>query len=231
MAKDVNIIVLTLTTGRLTLALLLITLVASTASFLPFKEAKAAPVELYYDDGSPDFGWSALQGIEHAVRFSLQPSWCSAQILTVRYHIWGTPSTFRVHVYDEDGTTDLTTPFDVTPGGTGWFDVDLTARNIVVTGDFFIVIEFLSSARPTIGVDDTSPIDLRTYSREAPGKQWEVADNIDQMIRAAVEPVECAPVGGTVIPVHKLEILAPYIALAGLIAVVSVVYVIKKRKD
>jgi hypothetical protein len=38
-------------------------------------------------------------------------------------------------------------------------------------------------------------------------------------------------VGGIVIPFNKLEILAPYIALAGLIATISTVYVIKKRKD
>ncbi|MGB6681558.1 MAG: hypothetical protein WBF08_09600 [Candidatus Bathyarchaeia archaeon] len=38
-----------------------------------------------------------------------------------------------------------------------------------------------------------------------------------------------APVGGVVTPVNKLEILAPYIALAGLIAVISAI-VIKKRK-
>jgi len=38
-------------------------------------------------------------------------------------------------------------------------------------------------------------------------------------------------VGGVASPVNKLEIMTPYIALAGLIAAVSAVYVIKKRKD
>jgi hypothetical protein len=40
-----------------------------------------------------------------------------------------------------------------------------------------------------------------------------------------------APVGGVAYSVNKLEILTPYIALAGLIIAVSTVYVIKKRKD
>jgi hypothetical protein len=40
-----------------------------------------------------------------------------------------------------------------------------------------------------------------------------------------------APVGGVATPTNKLEILAPYLALAGLIAAVSAVYVIKRRKD
>jgi hypothetical protein len=42
---------------------------------------------------------------------------------------------------------------------------------------------------------------------------------------------ELAPVGGISTPINKLEILTPYLALAGLMAVVSAVYVIKKRKD
>jgi hypothetical protein len=40
-----------------------------------------------------------------------------------------------------------------------------------------------------------------------------------------------APVGGITIPTTKLEILTPYLALVGLIVVVSTVYVIKRRKD
>ncbi|MFC1505739.1 hypothetical protein ACFLQ6_01570 [Thermoproteota archaeon] len=38
-------------------------------------------------------------------------------------------------------------------------------------------------------------------------------------------------VGGVVTPTNKLEILTPYIALSGLIALVSAVYVIRRRKD
>jgi hypothetical protein len=38
-------------------------------------------------------------------------------------------------------------------------------------------------------------------------------------------------VGGLVMPSNKLEILTPYLALAGLIAAVSTVYVVKRRKD
>jgi hypothetical protein len=38
-------------------------------------------------------------------------------------------------------------------------------------------------------------------------------------------------VGGISTPINKIEILAPYIALAGLIIAVSTVYVIKRRQD
>ena len=50
-----------------------------------------------------------------------------------------------------------------------------------------------------------------------------------------VDPIEVtinqiASVGGVTAPVNKTDILTPYIALAGLIAAISTVYVIKKRK-
>jgi hypothetical protein len=48
-------------------------------------------------------------------------------------------------------------------------------------------------------------------------------------INLEVNQIEPAPVGGVATPVDKIEILTPYLALAGLI--VSTVYVIKKRKD
>jgi hypothetical protein len=41
---------------------------------------------------------------------------------------------------------------------------------------------------------------------------------------------EPAPVGGVVVPKNSLEILTPYIALAGLIAAISTIFVIKKIK-
>lgn len=41
----------------------------------------------------------------------------------------------------------------------------------------------------------------------------------------------CPSVGGVVMPTRHLEILTPYIALAGLIIAVSTVYIIKRHKD
>jgi uncharacterized repeat protein (TIGR03803 family) len=40
-----------------------------------------------------------------------------------------------------------------------------------------------------------------------------------------------SPVGGVVVPTNKLELLTPYLALAGLIVAVSAVIVAKKRRD
>jgi hypothetical protein len=40
-----------------------------------------------------------------------------------------------------------------------------------------------------------------------------------------------APVGGFLVPVNKLAVITPYLALAGLILAVSTVFVIRRRKD
>jgi hypothetical protein len=102
---------------------------------------------------------------------------------------------------------------------------------MVVSGDFYISIEWLPSSpfEPPIGMDTTSPIDLRSYSRDPGETSWELGPGTDLMIRAVVDPN--VPVGGVMVPKNSLEILTPYIALAGLIAAISTVYVIKKRKD
>jgi len=213
-------------THRLPLILLLMMVIVSAGSFLPVQEAKAS-VELAYDDGTAESGLTAEPPIEHAVRFSLQPGWSSAKILIARYFIWSNPDTFRLHIYGS-GVTDPA--LDVTPAGTGWFDVDLSSYNIVVSGDFYISIEYLSTI-PPIGRDITGPIDLRSYAKEPPGFLWEVTANTDLMIRAVVDPIAFAAVGGVVIPTNKLEILTPYLALAGLVIAVSAVVVVKKRRD
>jgi hypothetical protein len=51
-------------------------------------------------------------------------------------------------------------------------------------------------------------------------------------LKAAVtQTIEPTPVGGLATPTNKLAILTPYIALVGLIVVISSVYIIRKRKD
>jgi hypothetical protein len=40
-----------------------------------------------------------------------------------------------------------------------------------------------------------------------------------------------SPVGGIVMPMNKLVVIAPYLMLAGLMAVVSIVYVMNRRRD
>jgi hypothetical protein len=213
--------------GKFPLVLLLLIVIVSTVSLLPMQEVEAAPVELAYDDGTYD-GHAAQPpaGTLAAVRFSLPDGVSSAKLLTARYFIAYSPSMFTVYIYDSDFTTKLCPSFDVTPGGTGWFDVDLTSKNIVVRGDFFIAIEWLSTS-PGIGTDDNSPATGRSYYQNL-GEEWTLWPGLDLMIRAVIDPI--TPVGGVVVPTNTLAILTPYLALAGLIAAISTIFVIKKRK-
>jgi hypothetical protein len=55
------------------------------------------------------------------------------------------------------------------------------------------------------------------------------AKSIFDPVESTVNQVTPAPVGGVSIPVNKLNIVTPYLALAGLVAVVSTIIVARKR--
>jgi len=61
---------------------------------------------------------------------------------------------------------------------------------------------------------------------ESVSTHFTVGDNGCPNLRRCLEPV-----GGVVMPTNTLAITAPYLALAGLIAVVSAVVVVKRRRD
>jgi hypothetical protein len=68
---------------------------------------------------------------------------------------------------------------------------------------------------------------------EADGFAWPVTGLKSELApsESTVNQVPPNPVGGVLVPVNKLEILAPYVALAGLIATVTIVIVkIRSRK-
>jgi hypothetical protein len=68
--------------------------------------------------------------------------------------------------------------------------------------------------------------DLTIYLENSVGS---IFSSDPEPFEVTVNQVEPAPVGGISTPINKLEILTPYIALAGLIIAVSAI-VIKKRK-
>jgi PKD repeat protein len=108
--------------------------------------------ELKYDGGTPNFGANPTSsGLAYLINiYSLPAGWQSAKIVTVRYYIYANPAKFKVHIFDSN-RADLITPVEVTPQSTGWFDVDLSAWNIVVSGDFYVAIEYAMPGGPDIG--------------------------------------------------------------------------------
>ena len=150
--------------------------------------AQGDGMELYYDDDEPDGLAVGRVGTQIAVKFFLPTGWTSAKILTARYHIYGNPDQFTVHLYDSDGITELITPFSVTPTTTGWFDVPIFPP-VEVSDDFYIALEFeFDAPYPQIGWDNDDP-DLRSYSRTPtyPPGEWTLYEDRDWMIRAVVE--------------------------------------------
>lgn len=200
-----------------------------------------AAIEIAYDDGDNDgFGASGPAGQFLGVRFSLPPDWSCARLLEARFFKLAQPGTnVWVHILNSYGSADLpgTTRFlfDIALNNQ-WNDADLSAQNIVVTGDFWIAVELIFAGDPIIGEDfDDQPWDRRSYLGY-PGV-WTLFGTeetpIDLMIRAVVDYSPCpSPVGGILTPANRLAMLTPYLALLGLATVITVVAVAPgKRSD
>ena len=145
-----------------------------------------------YDDGAYEGGVSHNVGKQLAVKFSLPYGWLEAKLLTARYYILRNATSFKVHVYDSDGATELTSSLEVTPTSKGWFDVDLGGFNIDVTADFYVTIEYETDYEPVLGEDTSPPIDGHSYFG-APGS-WDQETTADYMIRVVMQQVMHEPV-------------------------------------
>jgi len=192
-----------------------------------------ASTELAYDDGSRDDWDYCADGDYLAVLFSLPDGWSSARLLKARfYKVRESPGTdVKVHIFGSDGSTPLTPAFtfDIAVEE-AWNDADLTAKNIVVTGDFYIAIQWISYKDPWIGVDD-STTGRSYYSDDVSPPSWQLrgnAENVQYMIRAVIDPVHA--VGGILHSVDKLALLSPYLALVGLAGVVTVAAATTRRR-
>jgi len=190
-----------------------------------------AATELAYDDGTPDdFNWCSI-GVYLAVLFSLPDGWSSARLLEARfYKVEGGGTDVRIHIFGSDGSTPLTPAFtfdmDV---DNAWNDADLTAKNIVVTGDFYIAVQWMSYKDPKLG-EDHSTTGHSYASIDVSPPDWKLqgnAENVQYMIRAIIDPIRA--VGGILHSVDKLALLSPYLALISLAGAVTVA-VVRRRK-
>jgi len=75
--------------------------------------------------------------------------------------------------------------------------------------------------------EGSSPINIQNtvIYRAAAGLQ----EIEHEVLKGAVTQEPGMPVGGYVAPINKLEILTPYLALAGIVAVASAIYIKKRR--
>lgn len=153
--------------------------------------------EIRYDDGGFEayFWWiNPSYGYMIAVKFT--PPEKPSKLLKALFYI-NNPSQFKVRVFDENRWSLLDA--SANPTRNGWYTVDLSDFNIIVKGDFYIALEYISgSSNPRLGGDTSRP-DGRSYW-VSPGDGWvpvkEIAEtkgeqwwNVDFGIRAVVTPV------------------------------------------
>jgi hypothetical protein len=144
------------------------------------------------------------------------------------------------------------------PGNYLWFTITFAAPTPPTGQDIYIILTMLDGSTETVinywifgagGADTTfnmggtslPSVDtpVAWYAWLGPVPQTDRAPNngyyqITSLSAAApnlfYDP-EAAPVGGVVLPINTLAILAPFAALAGLVIAVSAVVVVKRRRD
>jgi len=103
--------------------------------------ATGASEEQSYDDGSSEFGFRAGANVMGAVAFDAP---ARRQIQRVKFFLSGERELSRVYVLDSSQRVLFSRDVSY-PGGSGWFQVDLSSEKLVVQGRFYAGWMWLSS--------------------------------------------------------------------------------------
>jgi len=164
-----------------------------------------ADVELAYDDGESEGAVVLGAGAIAAVRMS--PDSGTWTLKTARYYFYQGEGKVCVFA-DNQGEpgADLLTRFTVASDTVGWYDVDLSAYNITLTGDFYVGIEGVDPyGNSSIGHDFLAGGNGRAWNYY-PDFDWENRTDITYFIRAVVTGapgVEEEPESVTIAHVHS----------------------------
>jgi hypothetical protein len=140
------------------LSILLAILMVLGTNILPSQAIIAAnETVLQYDSGVVDVSTSRPVNYTAAVRFS--PTYTSSKITEIQFYIGYCDSwndEFRIHVLDsEKNEWPGFTPFNIkTEMWNGWKSIDLSSFNIVVSGDFYVGLEWVQGNTPGLGFDN-----------------------------------------------------------------------------
>ena len=199
-----------------------------------------ATVQLYYDNGTEHAGYIVDYG---GVLFSLPSGVSSAHLTYVRWSVGVITLPLTIYVTKPDHVTQLSGSPIVLPGaglmpaGTGcpggWGTcrgLDVSSWGIIVTGDFFVIL-YKAGNVPEY---DTGPLVLpvRSFYGDSLAGLWNSPDG-NFLIRVDVDPIAppVAPVGGIVVPVDKIAVLGPWLAVIGLVGCVTAVAVVAKKRQ
>ncbi len=145
--------------------------------------------ELAYDDGTPKRAYNWPQaGQGSAVRFT--PPSASAKLRQAKIFFTDIAAGNQVNLRvlaDANGKpgSAMHGPVAVTVAATGWNTIDLSAANISINGDFYVMIEYNGASKPFFGSEDTQPLAKRSWDFD--GQNWVLFDSEDYLIRAVVE--------------------------------------------
>jgi immune inhibitor A len=160
---------------------------------------------LHHDDSFPYAAFTSPVGMKRGVKFN-GPSSGSGFDIDRAYFCFsssGTPASFKIHVMNGTGTTDLITPITVPVSSAQcfpmWKEVDLSGQvaldNLAPGYQFMIAIEYTSANIPYVWFDPFVGSG-RSYEKPAVGS-WSQSTSggfIDYMIRADVTISDVVPV-------------------------------------
>ena len=163
---------------------LLLTLVLR--SFVPWSSCYDSSIELLYDDGTAEAGYSPTLGLyTYAVRFHTPEENESYELTEVSYYIYGSPSSFKADIRNENATSVFSNI--VTPSTTGWFSISLT-EGLIVRGEFYVAMKYLTLYKPQLGADFNGP-DGQSGESLYGFPAIPNINSLDYMIRAKIKPL------------------------------------------
>ena len=109
---------------------------------------------IYYDDGTDDYWLNPIPGWSDLVLFT--PPYTPAKLTQLDFYIWASSTgSYKAIVLDGAGNQIyLSDVQNVAAGTDGWVTIDLSAKSIPITGDFYAGLEFQESDTLSIGCDN-----------------------------------------------------------------------------
>jgi parallel beta-helix repeat protein len=171
--------------------IILVSLIGLFVCLLSLKVSLGVEIELYYDDGMAESGHAPTLALyTYAVRFHSPSPSETYRLTKVKFYIYSDPASFKLDI--RDASIQPLHSETVTPTGTGWFTIDLTSKEIIVEGDFWVGMKYLTLHQPKLGADTSNP-DVESGESATGFPSSPNISSLDWMIRATIVP-SAAPI-------------------------------------
>ncbi|OGD54495.1 hypothetical protein A3K80_08825 [Candidatus Bathyarchaeota archaeon RBG_13_38_9] len=142
----------------------------------------------------------------------------------IYFRTYEAPGTLTVNIREStiDGTILGTASKLMSDVFDGWLRFDFPGGIALTPGSLYVI---------EVNTDASNFLWCAQGQNPYPGGRYIMEGIPDESADKAFRTYASAPVGGVVLPINKLVILTPYMAIAGLIIAVSAVYVMRRRKN